>query len=38
MEIRIVIACVLFALLVLVAIAGGVVIARARRDHRRVGR
>lgn len=36
METRLIIACALLALLALAAIAGGMVIARARRDHRRL--
>ncbi len=36
MEIRTIIACVLMALLALIAIGGLVVLARARRDHRRL--
>lgn len=38
METRIVIAYVLIALLGLVAIAAGLVVARARRDHRHLRR
>lgn len=38
METRLIIAYLLFAVLALIAIAGGLVIARARRDHRRLRR
>jgi hypothetical protein len=38
MEVRIIIAYLLIAVLALVAIASIVVVARARRDHRRIGR
>lgn len=38
METRLIIAYALLALLALAAIAGGIVIARARREQRRLGR
>ena len=38
METRLIIAYLLLALLALAAVAGGIMIARARREHRRLGR
>lgn len=36
METRIIIACMLLGVLALIASVGGVIIARARHDHRRL--